>query len=146
MKEIEKEKLANKTMIRILAMLAVVLGVYLVDRGYIRLGILQYMPSIMLFMGITFIILTVAFTWIAYNKKAGGIYNYATYFGFLAVITMLIKINYEMYALEFPLNIFNQKFIVKLPALIDLFVAIYIPVSLIYVIYRITKKNNVQRV
>lgn len=136
MKRVETDKLISKMMIVTTALLVVMLGLWLVNTGYQTLNFAYYtMPGVMIFFNVLFIVATVLFV-ILGLKKGSKYFEASVWFGALAVLTMLLKINYEIKSLQIAVKGYTVMFY---PTLLLMAVAI-LTISWIYTVYCILRK------
>jgi hypothetical protein len=136
MKRVETDKLISKMMIITTALFTVMFGLWLVNTGYQTLNFAYYtMPGVMIAFNVLFVTAAILFVVLGF-KKSPKYFEASEWFGALAVLTMLLKINYEIKSLQIAVNGYIVMFY---PALLVLAVAIII-ISWIYTICCILRK------
>lgn len=131
MKKVEVEKLVSKAIIITALILCTMFGTWLIQQGYFNYTTALTMPNLMIGLSMTFALGAVAF--IVFGiLKSNKFYKYASYSGILAILFMLLKINYEIKALEFVVAGTMIKFF-------PLVLCILLLTALVYWIFTIVK-------
>lgn len=116
MKKFEVEKIVSKSIIITAILLALVIGTKMVQNGYSDIFAFGTTKIATLVISILFavvaiglVILGVVFGVLG-KEKSAKCYSYASLSAFIAVFSMLLKINYEIKGLEFAIGATTIKF------------------------------------
>lgn len=109
MKKVEVERLVSKAIIITVVVCCIMFGMWLIQQGYFSYNTVLTMPGVMIALSIAFAIGAVTFISLGIVKNS-KFYEYATWSAVLAILSMLLKINYEIKALEFMVSGINIKF------------------------------------
>ena len=109
MKKVEVERLVSKAIIITVVVCFVMFGMWLIQQGYFSYNTVLTMPGIMIVLSVGFALGAVAFISLGIVKNS-KFYEYATWCAVLAILSMLLKINYEIKALEFTVSGIYVKF------------------------------------
>ena len=103
MKKREQEELISKSVIFTIIFLAIMFFTMLVQKGYFKINFSYFvMPKLTLGISIGFLVTSIVFVVLGFRKKQ-KFFEVSAWTAGLATFTMLLKINYEIKALEFKL-------------------------------------------
>lgn len=109
MKKVEVERLVSKAIIITVVVCSVMFGIWLIQQGYFNYNTVLTMPYVTTAVSVALAIGAVAFIFLGITKNS-KFYEFATWSAVLAILSMLLKINYEIKALEFIVRGINVKF------------------------------------
>ena len=108
MKKVEVERLVSKAIIMTVIICCIMFGMWLIQQGYFSYNTVLTMPVVMIALSVIFAIGAVVCIGFGVVKSV-KFYEYATWLAVLAILSMLLKINYEIKALEFMVSGVNIK-------------------------------------
>lgn len=136
MKKVEVEKLVSKALIITGVVLCIMFGMWLIQQGYF--GYFDYtlaakMPTVMIVLSVLFALGAVAFIVLGTVKNA-KFYKGASFLAAIAILLMLVKINYEIKALEFAIGGTMIKFFPFVLVLLLLVALVYWTVTIVKIV------------
>ena len=108
MKKFEVDKIVGKSIIVTAVLLCLILGTVMVQNGYFN-ALTYNARNATIILSVLFGMLAIAMVALGLTKKT-SYYFYATCAAVIAIFFMLLKINYEVRALQFSLGAVTVKF------------------------------------
>ena len=133
MKKVEVERLVSKAIIITVIICCIMFGMWLIQQGYFSVSTVLTMPAIMIGLSVLFAIGAIGFVCLGVVKSE-KFFEYATWFAVLAILSMLLKINYEIKALEFIINGNMIKFFPLALALLVVTMFVYWVVTIVKIV------------
>jgi len=109
MKKFEVDKIVGKSIIVTAVLLCLILGTVMVQNGYFNALTYNITCNATIVISVLFAILAIAMVVLGLTKKT-SYYFYATCAAVIAIFFMLLKINYEIKALQFSMGAITVKF------------------------------------
>lgn len=103
MKKVEVERLVSKALIITGVVLCIMFGMWLIQQGYFSYTTVLAMPTVMIVLSAASAIGAVALIVLGTVKNT-KFYKGASFLAALAILFMLVKINYEIKALQFAIG------------------------------------------
>lgn len=136
MKKVEVERLVSKALIITGVVLCVMFGMWLIQQsyfGYFDYTLAAKMPTVMIVLSALFAIGAIALIVLGTAKNT-KFYKGASLLAALAILLMLVKINYEIKALEFAIGGTLIKFFPLVLALLLLVALVYWAVTIVKIV------------
>ena len=134
MKKVEVERLVSKAIIITVIICCVMFGMWLIQQGYFSYETALAMRPITIAVSVVFAISAVVFIALGVRNNSSKFYIIASGSAALAILSMLLKINYEIKALEFVISGINIKFFPLVLMALLMAIVIYWAVTIVKIV------------
>ena len=133
MKKVEVDRLVSKALIITGVVLCIMFGMWLIQQGYFSYTTVLAMPTVMIVLSGISVVGAVALIVLGTIKNT-KFYECASFLAALAILFMLVKINYEIKALQFAIGGVMIKFFPLALLVLFLVALVYWTVTIIKIV------------